>query len=60
MYIYIYLYIYKKLSPKWKKFQEQQVFLFRFYILCKISCKMFTRDKLGVNDLSVLLSRLRI
>ena len=28
MYIYIYLYIYKKLSPKWKKFQEQQVFFF--------------------------------
>ena len=35
MYIYIYLYIYKKLSPKWKNFHEQKVFLFRFYILCE-------------------------
>ena len=34
IYIYIYLYIYNKLSPKWKKIQEQKVFLFRFYILC--------------------------
>ena len=25
----------KKLSPKWKNFQEQKVFLFRFYILCE-------------------------
>ena len=25
----------KKLSPKWKKFLEQKVFLFRFYILCE-------------------------
>ena len=29
------MYIYKKLSPKWKKFQEQKVFFFRFYILCE-------------------------
>ena len=28
MYIYIYLYTYKKLSPKWKNFQEQKVFFF--------------------------------
>ena len=35
MYIYIYLYVYKKLSPKWKKFKEQKVFLFQFYILCE-------------------------
>ena len=35
MYICIKLYIYKKLSPKWKNFQEQKVFLFRFYILCE-------------------------
>ena len=35
MYIYIYLYIYKKLSPEWKNFHEQKVFLFRFYILCE-------------------------
>ena len=27
--------IYKKLSPKWKNFHEQQVFLFRIYILCE-------------------------
>ena len=32
-FLYIYLYIYKKLSPKWKNFNEQKVFLFRFYIL---------------------------
>ena len=35
MYIYIYLFIYKKLSYKWKNFQEQKVFIFRFYILCE-------------------------
>ena len=35
IYIYIYLYIYIKLSPKWKKFHEQKVFFFRFYILCE-------------------------
>ena len=35
IYSYIYLYIYKKLSPEWKKFFEQKVFLFRFYILCE-------------------------
>ena len=35
IYIYIYLYIYKKLSPEWKNFHEQRVFLFRFYILCE-------------------------
>ena len=35
IYIYIYLYIYKKLSPNWKKFYEQKVFFFRFYILCE-------------------------
>ena len=29
------MYIYKKLSTKWKNFQEQQVFFFRFYILCE-------------------------
>ena len=34
-YIYIYLYIYKKTSPKWKNVQEQEVFYFRFYILCE-------------------------
>ena len=34
IYIYVYIYIYIKLSPKWKNFQEQKVFLFRFYILC--------------------------
>ena len=27
--------MYKKLSPKWKNFHEQKVFLFRFYILCE-------------------------
>ena len=35
MYLYIYLYIYKKLSPKWKNFQEPKVFFFRFNILCE-------------------------
>ena len=35
MYIYIYLCIYEKLSPKWKNFYEQKVFLFQFYILCE-------------------------
>ena len=35
IYINIYLYIYEKLSPKWKNFNEQNVFLFRFYILCE-------------------------
>ena len=35
IYVYIYLYIYKKLSPKWKHFQELKAFLFRFYILCE-------------------------
>ena len=35
IHIYIYLYIYKKLSPKWKNIQEQQVFFFLFYILCE-------------------------
>ena len=34
IYIYICIYIYK-LSPKWKKFHEQKVFFFRFYILCE-------------------------
>ena len=34
IYIYIFIYIYK-LSPKWKNFHEQKVFLFRFYILCE-------------------------
>ena len=33
IYICIYIYISKKLSPKWKYFQEEKVFLFRFYIL---------------------------
>ena len=33
--IFIYICIYKKLSPKWKKFQEQKVFVFLFYILCE-------------------------
>ena len=41
-YLYIYLYIYKKLSPKWKNFQEQKVFLFRFNILCE---KKISRTK---------------
>ena len=40
MYIYIFVYIYKKLSPKWKIFHEQQVFFFRFYILCEIFSKI--------------------
>ena len=35
IYLYIFVYIYKKLSPKWKNFHEQKVFLFRFYILCE-------------------------
>ena len=35
IYKYIFVYIYKKLSPKWKNFHEQKVFLFRFYILCE-------------------------
>ena len=34
-YIHIFEYIYKKLSPKWKKFQEQKVFFCRFYTLCE-------------------------
>ena len=33
--MYTYLYIYEKISPKWKIFQEQKVFYFRFYILCE-------------------------
>ena len=33
--LYIFVYISKKLSPKWKNFHEQKVFLFRFYILCE-------------------------
>ena len=32
--LYIFVYISKKLSPKWKNFLKQKVFLFRFYILC--------------------------
>ena len=35
IYIYICIYIYIKLSPKWKNFQEQKLFCFRFYILCE-------------------------
>ena len=35
IYLYIYFYIYKKLSPKWKNFHEQKVFLFQFYMLCE-------------------------
>ena len=35
VYIYIYIYIYIKLSPKWKKCNEQKVFRFRLYILCE-------------------------
>ena len=31
--LYIFVYISKKLSPKWKNFQEQKAFLFRLYIL---------------------------
>ena len=34
LFFYICIYI-KKLSPKWKNFHEQKVFLFRFYILCE-------------------------
>ena len=34
-YLYIFVYIYIKLSPKWKNCHEQQVFYFRFYILCE-------------------------
>ena len=36
LFIYIYLYIYKKLSPKWKNFHKQKVFLFLFYI-CSVN-----------------------
>ena len=35
MCLYLFVYISKKLSPKWKNFHEQKVFLFRFYILCE-------------------------
>ena len=31
----MFVYISKKLSPKWKNFHEQKVFLFRFYIFCE-------------------------
>ena len=31
----LYIYIYITLSPKWKNFHEQKVFIFRFYILCE-------------------------
>ena len=40
IYIYIYLYIYKKLSPKWKNFQEQKVFFFYFTYCVKNFCKI--------------------
>ena len=58
IYIYIYLYIHKKLSPKWKNFQEQKVFYFRFYILCENFSKIgpiikkipkFSDDPLNAN-----------
>ena len=39
IYLYIYLYIYKKLSPKWKKFQEQKCFVFDFTYCVKISVR---------------------
>ena len=40
IYIYIYLYIYKKLSPKWKNFQEKKVFFFfDFTYYVKISVR---------------------
>ena len=57
IYMYIYLYIYIKLSPKWKKIQEQQVFIL-FYILCENFSKIgpiikkilkFSDDPLKVN-----------
>ena len=35
IFIFVYIYIYIKLSPKWKIFHQQKVFLFRFYILCE-------------------------
>ena len=33
------MYIYKKLSPKWKNFQEQKVFLFDFTYCVIISVR---------------------
>ena len=62
IYNYIYLYIYEKVSPKWKKFHEQNVFCFRFYILCENFSQIgqiikkipkFQSDPLKVLDLTI-------
>ena len=39
IYTNIYICIYKKLSPKWKNFQEQSVFFFDFTYRVKISVR---------------------
>ena len=70
IYLYVYLYIYIKLSPKWKNFQEQ-VFFFRFYILCENFSKIgpiikkipkFSDDPLNItrNSLSNNLQRVKL
>ena len=62
------MYIYIKLSPKWKTFQEQQVFYFRFYILCENFSKIgriikkipkFSDDPLNVKIIKIYKSVLR-
>ena len=61
------MYIYKKLSPKWKKFHEQKVFCFRFYILCENFSKIgpiikkipkFQSDPL--NEICVLINQVNL